>query len=122
MFRTRPPQASLLVHQLSIRGIRKATMNLRRSPLILSLGLVSTLLTAQELPKPGHGIHPADLDTAVKPCEDFYQYANGTWLKNTQIPSEYPVWGSFMEIYERNLEVLKGILEGVSAKQDWPKG
>jgi len=87
-----------------------------------SLLLAATLLAAQDLPKPGHGLHPADLDTAVKPCDDFFQYANGTWLKNTQIPGEYPIWGAFAEIHERNIAVLKGVLEEASARADWPAG
>jgi len=90
--------------------------------LFLSLGLVATCLVAQDLPKPGHGLHPADIDASVKPCEDFFQYANGTYLKNTQIPGEYPSWGAFMEIRERNLDTVKAILEEVSKRTDWPKG
>jgi len=97
-------------------------MSLRSCCLSLSLGLVATTLVAQELPKPGHGLRPADIDAAAKPCEDFFQYANGTWLKTTQIPGEYPNWGAFMEIREHNLDTLKVILEEVSKRTDWPKG
>ncbi len=68
-----------------------------------------------------HGIQPADIDPAVKPCDDFYQYANGSWLQRNQIPAEYPAWGAFLEIYERNLVVLKGILEDAAASKA-PKG
>ncbi len=34
-----------------------------------------------------------DLDTSVKPGNDFFQYANGGWLKKNPIPSAYPGWG-----------------------------
>ncbi|HNX95532.1 MAG TPA: M13 family metallopeptidase [Holophaga sp.] len=89
---------------------------------ILTTCLVASSLTAQDLPKPGHGLRPADMDTAVKPCDDFFQFANGSWLNRTKIPAEYANWGAFMEIREHNLETLKVILEDVSKRSDWPKG
>lgn len=35
-----------------------------------------------------HGVNPADMDTSVKPGNDFYGYANGAWLKRTEIPPD----------------------------------
>src|SRR5699024_8539308 len=35
------------------------------------------------------------MDTSVSPKEDFYQYVNGTWLKETEIPSDRTRWGGF---------------------------
>lgn len=90
-----------------------------RSPKILALGFVASILSAQTA---GHGIRPADMDTTVAPCADFYAYANGAWLKTTQIPAEYPNWGAFMEIRERNIQILKGILEEASARTNLAKG
>jgi len=95
-------------------------MYTRSYSMLLSLGLIANGLVGQEAPKPG--LRPADINTSIKPCEDFFEYANGTWLKTTQIPAEYPMWGAFMEIRERNLETLKGLLSEVSARKDWPKG
>ena len=37
----------------------------------------------------------ANMDTSVKPSDDFFMYANGGWIKRTQIPPEYSRWGSF---------------------------
>jgi hypothetical protein len=37
-----------------------------------------------------HGIDPADMDPTGKPCEDFYRYADGGWLKRNPVPAEYP--------------------------------
>ncbi len=41
------------------------------------------------------GIILANMDTAVSPKNDFYNYVNGTWLKNTSIPEDQTRWGGF---------------------------
>ena len=35
-----------------------------------------------------HGIQLANMDRSVKPGDDFYRYANGDWIKRTQIPAD----------------------------------
>lgn len=58
-----------------------------------------------------YGINTDYMDTSVSPKEDFYNYVNGTWMKNTSIPEDQGRWGSFDELRKKNnavtLEVLK---------------
>ncbi|MBX7173135.1 MAG: M13 family metallopeptidase [Pyrinomonadaceae bacterium] len=61
------------------------------------------------------------LDTSADACEDFYQYANGGWLKNTEIPASQARWGSFNILNENNNNTLKEILEN-AAKTKSPAG
>ena len=61
------------------------------------------------------GIDVASFDTTCKPCDDLYQYVNGTWLANNPVPAEYGSWGMFYQIYENNNKVLKQILEDAAA-------
>src|SRR2546430_15496823 len=61
-----------------------------------------------QTPKP---IDRAYMDTTVRPGDDFFQYANGTWLKNATIPDDETGWGGFAEGRDRNLSVLHEILE-----------
>jgi predicted metalloendopeptidase len=61
------------------------------------------------------GVEKAALDPGVPPCDDFYQYACGGWIKATEIPGDEPSWyRSFSVIHERNEEILHQILEGLA--------
>jgi putative endopeptidase len=58
------------------------------------------------------GLDPQALDKTVDPCQDFYQYACGNWIKKTEIPGDEASWyRSFNEIRKRNELALKSILE-----------
>jgi putative endopeptidase len=52
-----------------------------------------------------------NMDTSVKPQDDFYLYANGGWLKGNPVPPEYSRWGSFDELTEKNNDALHKIAE-----------
>ena len=82
------------------------------SSLFSSTALHQPLLAAEA--QLGSGINRADLDTTVKPGDDFFQYVNGNWLKNNPIPPEYGRWGAFSKLRDDNLANLRKILEGLS--------
>jgi putative endopeptidase len=67
-------------------------------------------------------INVANIDTAVKPGDDFYRYANGNWLKNNPIPAEYSRYGVFEVLQEENLVQLKTILAEASADKTAAEG
>jgi putative endopeptidase len=68
-------------------------------------------LTVMNVTAQNPGIRLADMDKSINPADDFYQFANGTWLKNTTIPAQESRWGSFNELADRNNDNLKKILE-----------
>ena len=57
------------------------------------------------------GFDTANLDRTCKPCDDFYQFAMGGWMKANPIPPEYSIWGSFSQLADRNQKNLREILE-----------
>jgi len=69
-----------------------------------------------------HGFDVANLDRTCKPCDDFHQFAVGGWLKSNPIPAQYPVWGSFITLADKNQEALRGILESAAAKSSATAG
>ncbi len=73
---------------------------------------------AEEIPP----LDPANMDTSVDPHQNFYLYANGGWLKNNPIPPAYSRWGSFSELYDRNLNILHEIAEKAAADKTARKG
>ncbi|HQW84945.1 MAG TPA: M13 family metallopeptidase N-terminal domain-containing protein, partial [Ferruginibacter sp.] len=56
-------------------------------------------------------IDVANMDPSVKPGDNFYQYANGNWIKNTPVPASKTRWGSFDALGEESSQALKGLLE-----------
>ncbi|MGH9366108.1 MAG: M13 family metallopeptidase [Thermoanaerobaculia bacterium] len=87
-------------------------MTLRAWSLLAGLVLAAAPSAAEN-----HGIDPADMDPSASPCRDFYQYADGGWLKKNPIPSDYPSWGAFYELDERNRETLRQILERLAKER-----
>src|SRR4030081_4025010 len=73
---------------------------------------------ADENAKP---IDPANMDPSVKPADDFFLYANGGWIKRTEIPPEYSRWGSFNQLIEHNNDALHVIAEKASKTKADPK-
>jgi len=61
------------------------------------------------------GIDFAGMDTSVRPQDDFFAYANGTWVKETEIPGDQSGWGSFNILRDTSLAELKAIIEKSAA-------
>ncbi len=92
---------------------------------ILKLSVVASLITftscggdakkEESSAAKNTGIDIANIDSTAKPTDDFYQFVNGTWIKNNAIPESESRWGSFNELEKLNKAKLLTILQDASA-------
>jgi putative endopeptidase len=76
-----------------------------------ALALACVLGLAAAAQQGGRGFDKSRMDASAAACNDFYQFANGTWLKTTEIPAAFSSWGSFNILAENNRKTLHEILE-----------
>ena len=74
----------------------------------------SSKIAKAEAKENGKPIEAGNMDTSVKPQDDFFSYSNGGWIKRTEIPPEYARWGSFNQLIEQNNDALHEIAEKAS--------
>src|SRR5580700_8324763 len=86
------------------------------------------LLAAQTQKAPGdaprkdtHGIVAANMDTSVKPGDDFDEYSNGGWIKRTEIPPDRSNFGVFSALADLSNKRTAGLIEE-AAKANAPAG
>src|SRR5882757_8062361 len=79
------------------------------SPVAQTQGEITSPTPEDKNPPPP--FDTANMDTLVKPSEDFFMYANGGWIKRTPIPPEYSRWGSFNQLIEKNNDALHDVTE-----------
>ena len=86
------------------------------------LVLTDARASARTADSPGYwGFDSANLDKTCKPCDDFFQFVMGGWMKNNPIPPEYSTWGSFTVLADKNQQALRQILEAAE-KSSAPGG
>ena len=68
------------------------------------------------------GVDKANFDSSVRPQDDFFRYVNGTWLKNTKMPSDKARYGSFFELRDKSEAALRTIIEETAALQERKAG
>jgi len=62
------------------------------------------------------GVDLAGMDTSVKPGDDFFNYANGTWYKNAVIPDDRTSTGSFQNLQILSEQRMSAIVADLGAR------
>jgi putative endopeptidase len=70
---------------------------------------------------PSWGFSLSNLDRTCKPCDNFYEFAMGSWMKANPIPAEYSSWGTFQQLRDNNLTAMRAVLEAAE-KANAPAG
>ncbi|HET7118212.1 MAG TPA: M13 family metallopeptidase, partial [Hanamia sp.] len=86
--------------------------------LLICLSILSCKTKTTETPK---DVFAADIDTTVNPAADFFDYANGKWIKDNPIPADESSWGIGNIVYNENQQRLRDICES-AAKEGGAKG
>ena len=88
---------------------------MRKIVLAAAIVLMSSAVNGQEL---SSGIDINNLDTSIRPGDNFYQYAAGGWLKRHPLDDEHTDNGAFTDLYEKSQkDIQELILQYASSPQ-----
>jgi endothelin-converting enzyme/putative endopeptidase len=83
----------------------------RKLYLLAALLISPAMCVAQQPTTDHHGVDPTAIDTAVKPGDDFYRYANGAWIARTEIPADRTGFSGFSLLADIVNKRVAGIIE-----------
>ena len=99
---------------------------MKRTLLLVSLAAAAAALATtackQSEAKKGVGVDLANIDSSAAPGNDFFQFANGSWIKANPIPNDQSRWGTFNILGDNNRKNLRGLAEDAAAKTGAAKG
>ena len=87
---------------------------MKKLMIVVVLALISMAGAAQNF--------KANLDESVKPGDDFWQYAVGSWLKNTPLDKEHPMNGAFVDLEELNNKHITALIMTYAVQKGLPQG
>lgn len=70
----------------------------------------------------GSGIDMSGFDTSVRPQDDFFDYVNGKWVAETELPADRARWGTFHMLHEKSQEDVRALIEEVSKAENVEPG
>lgn len=98
----------------------KSVQKLLFTTVIASIAFVSCKNDAPEEEKVA-GIVLENMDTSVKPTDDFFRHVNGSWLDNTEIPDDQTSWGGFNQLRKKTDADVLQILNVAIEERNFPK-
>ena len=68
------------------------------------------------------GIDQSGFNESIRPQDDFFDYVNGHWVENTEIPSDKARWGTFDVLGEQSQKDIRALVEDTSAAENVEAG
>ncbi|MBQ0056572.1 MAG: M13 family metallopeptidase [Bacteroidales bacterium] len=87
--------------------------------LLIMSAIASAMMLAscQQEAKLASGVNYDNLDTTVRPGDDFCQFSTGKWIDNNPQPAAYPRWGSFTKLGDDNVNQISSLIQEIAAEQ-----
>ena len=100
--------------------MRKST---KKIMLLSSLAILSASISCKsdKVEEKTPGIAIENMDTSVKPTDDFFRHVNGTWIDSTEIPDDQTSWGGFNQLRKKTDGDVLAILNKAIKERDFPK-
>ena len=99
-----------------LRRLRAAVSSVTGA-LICAVAVSAVALGAEA---PGPGIDTENMNLGVKPGDNFFEFANGAWMKRAEIPADRSSWGIFDELVEMNRKRTADLIQGLSGQSAAP--
>jgi predicted metalloendopeptidase len=81
-------------------------------------GIMLAVLSATISAAQPSGVLTANMDTAVRPQDNFYKYVNGKWLATAKIPADLPAYGSYWTLRDSEQTQLRELIEAAAKSAD----
>jgi putative endopeptidase len=100
--------------------MRKST---KKIMLLSSLAILSASISCKsdKVEEKAPGIAIENMDTSVKPTDDFFRHVNGTWIDSTKIPDDQTSWGGFNQLRKKTDGDVLAILNKAINERNFPK-
>src|SRR5690242_4491011 len=105
----RPPPVPYFKEEAPMRALMSLL-------LAVACAVPLTVLATAHAPAKDDGLHADWIDKSVDPAQDFFDFANGGWLKANPIPGDHSSYGSFDILDDHNQGVLKQVVESAGKK------
>jgi putative endopeptidase len=113
-------QASRSVVESSVTSAHHTTVLRKSIVFIASVAVITSVAcrstTETNVPAARGGVDVEAMDRSVKPGDDFYKYANGTWIARTEIPGDRANWGTGAIVAERTNARVADLIKNAAAK------
>ena len=100
-------------------------MNINLYPTIAAAGFLLIVGSCGDIANENtesRGIILENMDTSVDPKDDFYNYVNGTWMEESDIPDDQTSWGGFMVLRKKTDKDVLAILDKAKKSNKYPDG